>query len=57
MQRMIKNSKDLPGRHPEAASHIDPLRNDKSRRIAQTSLLECAVDISPCEKLIHAIAS
>ena len=28
VQRMIKNSKDhLAGRHPDAASHIDPAHN------------------------------
>src|SRR5580692_6443844 len=57
VQRMIKNSNDhLAGRHSDAASHIDPAHNAMTKlswRRAQTSLLECAVDISPRKKLIH----
>jgi hypothetical protein len=35
VQRMIKNSKDyLAGRHPDAASHIDPARRSRAHACA-----------------------
>jgi hypothetical protein len=57
VQRMIKNSKDhLAGRHPDAASHIDPAVTQWQSCLDEwrkPSLLECAVDISTRKKLIR----
>ena len=44
------------GRHPDAASHMDPAHYAMTKlswRIAQTSLLECVVDIHTRRKLIR----